>query len=45
MNERNKKSVYLLTYGAAIAAIYIALTMMFMPISFGPVQLRISEAL
>ena len=45
MNERNKKSVYLLTYGAAIAAIYIALTMMFMPISFGPVQFRISEAL
>ena len=45
MNEKNKKSVYLLTYGAAIAAIYIALTMMFMPISFGPVQFRISEAL
>ena len=45
MKESNKKSVYLLTQGAAIAAIYIVLTLVFAPISFGPVQFRISEAL
>ncbi len=42
MKESNKKSVYLLTQGAAIAAIYIVLTLVFAPISFGPVQFRIS---
>ena len=31
--------------GAAIAAVYVVLTMAFRPISFGPVQFRISEAL
>ena len=45
MKESNKKSVYLLTQGAAIAAIYIVLTLIFATISFGPVQFRISEAL
>lgn len=45
MRESNKKSVYLLTQGAVIAAIYIALTLIFAPISFGPVQFRVSEAL
>lgn len=45
MKESNKKSVYLLTQGSAIAAIYIVLTLIFAPISFGPVQFRISEAL
>lgn len=34
-----------LVYGALIAAIYIVLTMMFRPISFGPIQFRISEIL
>lgn len=34
-----------LVYGALIAAIYVVLTMAFRPISFGPVQFRISEAL
>ena len=34
-----------MVYGAAIAAIYVALTMSFSAISFGPVQFRISEAL
>ena len=34
-----------MTHGAMIAAIYVALTMLFAPISFGPVQFRISEAL
>ena len=31
--------------GAVIAALYVVLTMVFAPISFGPVQLRIAEAL
>ena len=34
-----------MVYAAAIAAIYTVLTMVFAPISFGPVQFRISEAL
>lgn len=34
-----------MVYGAVIAAIYVALTLMFQPISFGPIQFRISEAL
>lgn len=34
-----------LAHGALIAAIYIVLTMVFRPISFGPIQFRISEAL
>ena len=44
MRESNK-NVYLIVHGAAIAAIYVALTMIFAPISFGPVQFRIAEAL
>lgn len=31
--------------GAIIAAIYVVLTMLFAPISFGPVQIRVAEAL
>jgi uncharacterized membrane protein len=31
--------------GAVIAALYVVLTMVFAPISFGPVQIRIAEAL
>ena len=34
-----------MTHAAAVAAIYIVLTMVFQPISFGPVQFRVSEAL
>lgn len=34
-----------IAYGAAIAAIYTILTVAFAPISFGPIQTRISEAL
>ena len=45
MKENNLKNTYFLAYGAVIAAIYVALTMAFQPISFGPVQFRISEAL
>ena len=47
MNERyNYNSVIgRLTQSAAIAAIYVALTMIVAPIAFGPIQFRISEAL
>lgn len=34
-----------IAYGAAIAAIYTILTVGFAPISYGPIQTRISEAL
>ncbi len=34
-----------ITHGAVIAAIYVVLTLVFAPISFGPVQLRVAEAL
>ncbi|MBQ6358760.1 MAG: QueT transporter family protein, partial [Clostridia bacterium] len=33
------------TQGAVIAALYVALTLLFAPISFGEMQVRISEAL
>ena len=39
------KRVLFLVQAAAIAAVYIVLTMIFAPISFGEVQIRISEAL
>ena len=45
MRDKNNKTVYLLAYGAVIAAIYVVLTVTFQPICFGPVQFRISEAL
>ena len=41
----NRKKTLSLAYSAAIAAIYVALTMLVAPIAFGPVQFRISEAL
>lgn len=44
MKQASNKTVYIV-YAAAIAAIYVVLTMVFAPISFGPVQFRISEAL
>lgn len=34
-----------ITQAAAIAALYVVLTLVFAPISFGPIQLRIAEAL
>lgn len=45
--NRNKSSeaLYRMVYGAMIAAIYVVLTMTFAPISFGPIQFRISEIL
>lgn len=40
-----KIDVLKITHGAAIAAIYVVLTVIFAPISFGPMQVRIAEAL
>ena len=47
MNKQNKskKNIRLLAQGAIIAALYVVLTVIFAPISFGAVQLRIAEAL
>lgn len=45
MRRESKKHVYFMAYAAAIAAVYVVLTMVFAPISFGPIQFRISEAL
>ena len=44
MNEMKKNQLYLVQ-GAMIAAIYVALTLSLMPISYGPIQFRVSEAL
>lgn len=41
---KKKHSLYLV-YSAAIAAIYVVLTMLVAPIAFGPIQFRFSEAL
>ena len=46
MTNRNTKSTALfLSQGAIIAAMYVALTLIFAPISYGAVQVRIAEAL
>lgn len=45
MKTNGKTNVYTLCTAGIIAAIYVALTLAFAPISFGPVQLRISEML
>lgn len=34
-----------ITLSAAIAALYVALTFVFLPVSFGPIQFRVAEAL
>ena len=44
MKERKSTSLFL-AQGAIIAAMYVALTLIFAPISFGAVQVRIAEAL
>ena len=43
--KKKGMSVRFLTQGAVIAAIYVALVMIFNYCSFGPVQFRIAEAL
>lgn len=40
-----KANTRFITKAAIVAAIYVALTMALQPISFGPIQFRISEAL
>lgn len=40
-----KKSIKYLTSAALVAALYTALTLVAAPISFGPVQIRVSEVL
>ena len=40
-----KNKIRNLTHAALIGAIYIVLTLLFRPISYGPIQLRISETL
>lgn len=45
MLQKSSRRTYFMVYAAAIAAIYTVLTMVFAPISFGPIQFRISEAL
>ena len=44
-SENVRKNIYSITYGAVIAAIYAALTVVLAPISYGNWQFRISEAL
>jgi uncharacterized membrane protein len=39
------KSLVFTVQAAAIAAIYVVLTLVFAPISFGPIQVRVAEAL
>lgn len=41
---KNKNAAFL-TQAAMIAAVYVVLTLLFRPISFGEIQVRISEAL
>ena len=46
MSRKNgRASALRLTQSAAIAALYVVLTLIFAPISFGEMQVRISEAL
>ena len=40
-----RDKISLVTRGAAIAALYASLTLIFQPISYGYCQLRVSEAL
>ena len=41
---KNKNAAFL-TQAAMIAAVYVVLTLLFRPISFGEIQVRIAEAL
>ena len=45
MKDSNKKTAYFMAQAGMIAAIYTVLTTVFAPISFGPIQFRVSEAL
>lgn len=43
--EKHRTTALQLTQAAAIAAIYVVLTLIFAPISFGAMQVRVAEAL
>ncbi len=45
MEKENRKTALYLTQSAVTAALYVALTLIFQPISFGAVQVRVSEML
>ena len=45
MNTQNHSNVFRLVVLALIAAVYAALTILLAPISYGPIQFRVSEAL
>ena len=45
MNKQNHSKLLKLAVSAVIAAVYAALTIALAPISYGPVQFRVSEAL
>ena len=45
LEKKIKSSVLYITQSAATAAIYVVLTVLFQPVSFGAVQLRVSEML
>ena len=44
INFKNKGALSI-AYAAVIAAVYVVLTLIFAPISYGPIQVRVSEAL
>ncbi|MBQ1892079.1 MAG: QueT transporter family protein, partial [Firmicutes bacterium] len=43
--QKERSRILMIAYGAVIAAVYVVLTIVFQPISFGEVQLRVAEAL
>ena len=45
MHYKTSEKTYFMVFSAAIAAVYTVLTMVFAPVSFGPIQFRISEIL
>ena len=42
---KSRESTRKIAYGAVIAALYVALTVVFAPISFGAIQIRVAEVL
>ena len=45
MKKQKSRKVLFMAQAAMIAAIYVVLTVIFAPISFGQIQFRVSEAL
>ena len=43
--SKNREKIRFIVHAALIAALYTAISLVFAPVSFGPVQLRVSEAL